>query len=59
MVEVKIELKAHKVIYICDNCKKGKMLFQIISNEGYVHRCEYCKEEKPLNAQYPLLYEEK
>ena len=62
MTEVKRELKTYRVYYICDYCKKGKVVFKgLLTGDGtkYVHKCSYCTKQFEFSTIYPHLdYEE-
>lgn len=58
MVEVKRELTTYRVQYVCDKCKKGFMVYDMATNEGYRHQCSYCGVAQALDAMYPYLEDE-
>lgn len=72
MAEIKTELKTYRVEYICDECKKGEMIynnddigidFMGLIGSGKIefsHVCNKCKCRKGLKEIYPkIAYEEK
>ena len=59
MGELKREVKTYEVVYLCDSCHQGQMVFaKDITLTGaysskYLHRCDSCGSEKQLDRRYP------
>jgi len=60
MTEVKREVKTHRIYYICDKCKKGRMeptddMLFLVYPPLYPHVCSYCGEKKEFWKKYPMI----
>jgi len=52
------EVKTYSVVYICDTCSEGEMVFDGLTLTSYPplypHTCDKCGDKKNLRTRYPL-----
>jgi len=49
-----------RIDYVCPKCEKGKMLYQLqsVADTSFLHKCDMCKHEIYLKAEYPHFQDE-
>lgn len=61
MAEVTFDVNTVGVDYVCDECKKGQMLFtkflvdSVHEKHPYLHTCNNCKHEETFSEKYPTI----
>jgi hypothetical protein len=61
MAEVNFDVTTVGVDYVCDECKKGLMLFtkflvdSVHEKNPYLHTCNNCNHEETFPEKYPTI----